>query len=183
MTRLSAQRYCEAERIQNDISDQCVQVLQKGLWPLPKAGTRICINAAPETAYRSLINARGIGPNQKKTAYEYFKETLEKSGENFIYLNHNEALAGNEDRFKRAEAILIVTEDYPLPGEDFPKTEQEKLAQKLATKYAEKTVIVGLRSPYEIKLYPKNVTYLCAFSSRGCAAKSSAKAILQFPQM
>lgn len=181
--RLSAQRYSEAERIQNDISDQCVQVLQKSLWPLPKAGTRICINAAPETAYRFLINARGIGPNQKKTAYEYFKETLEKSGENFIYLNHNEALAGNEDQFKRAEAILIVTEDYPLPGEDFPKAEQEKLAQKLAAKYAEKTVIVGLRSPYEIKLYPKNVTYLCAFSSRGCAAKSAAKAILQFPQM
>jgi beta-N-acetylhexosaminidase len=73
----------------------------------------------------------------------------------------------------------VVTEDYPLPGEDFMKQEQQQLVQDLCTRYPEKIVVVGLRSPYELALYPKQVTYLCAYSSRTCSARAAAQVLLE----
>ncbi|MGE4584707.1 MAG: glycoside hydrolase family 3 protein [Sphaerochaeta sp.] len=160
-----------------NLASQAVSLLQKGCWPLPRKERIICINATPRSSYHSMVNSRGIGPNQEIPAFESFIEEFQKS-EELLVLSH-EQVDTEKVLLDAAAAILVITEDYPLPGEDFDKQAQQELVRRLCGQYGKKLIIIGLRSPYELSLYPKNVTYLCSYSSRTCSAKAAAKYVLE----
>ena len=180
---LSQEETREIIRIESDAARRGFVMLQRGLWPLPSSGTIICVNATPPSAYANLMNPRGIGPNQEKPAFESFRETLEKldgsegrcSEARFEFLNYEETRGGADDRLNQAAAVVAVTEDYPLPGEDFDVAEQQNLVAALAARFAPKMVILGLRSSYELDRYPRDITYICSYSSRSCSAIEAAK--------
>jgi beta-N-acetylhexosaminidase len=148
-------------------------LLRKGLWPLPEKAGIVCINATPRESYSNIMNIRGIGPNQKEPAFTAFRETFEKLEKNVCFIAH-EDIAGSADLIEKAEVLVVVTEDYPLPGEDFHKEKQQAMVRKLAEQFGAKMIILGLRSSYELSLYPESVTYLCSYSSRTCSAREAA---------
>ena len=180
---LSQEENRELIRIESEAARRGFVMLQRGLWPLPSSGTTLCVNATPPSAYAKLMNPRGIGPNQEKPAFESFRETLESldgaqgrcSEARFEFLNYEETRGGADERLNQAAAIVAVTEDYPLPGEDFDVAEQQNLVVALAARFAPKMVILGLRSSYELDRYPRDITYICSYSSRSCSAIEAAK--------
>ncbi len=171
--RISEQEYARNEKDTFDIAYGAIQVLQKNFWPLPASGKIVCINATPCESYSNVVNSRGIGPNQAESAYETFVRQLRETHQ-IESFSHSEALRAIE-RLASEDVLIVVTEDYPLPGEDFKKDKQQKLVKLLCEKYPEKAIVVGLRSPYELASYPLEMTYVCAFSSRTCSAQAAAK--------
>ncbi len=163
----------EFNKLEAKIAQETVILLQKNLWPLPQAGNVICINATPKTSYENIMNPRGIGPNQEKPAFDYFYDEWKSLRKETVFLSYE--AAQNYAGLDQADAIIVVTEDFPLPGEDFDVKEQQAFVQDLSRRYKDKTLIVGLRSSYELSHYPEDVTYLCAYSSRSCSAKAAAK--------
>lgn len=157
------------------IAQNAIQILQTGAVTdiRPKEGA-VCINATNRAAYTQIMNGRGIGPNQSIPAFDSFRQTLD-SLDGLQFLEQEE---GNEEfgrsLLENAPIIYVVTEDYPLPGEDFDKKGQLDLIERLATRYKEKMVIIGLRSSYELNDYPKDITYVCGYSSRTCSAVAMA---------
>ena len=88
----------------------------------------VCVNSTPRYAYGVITNPRGIGPNQTEPAYDAFKRTLEGAGSKVQFLEVNEAKT-NPKVLENSKLILVVTEDYPLPGEDMAKKEQQEFVQ------------------------------------------------------
>ena len=150
-----------------------------GLWPLKmNAGEGVCVNATPRSAYNVITNPRGIGPNQAEPAYDAFRWTLERYGCTLKFLDLHEAET-NPKMLESSNLVLVVTEDYPLPGEDMEKKEQQEFVRHCLDLYREKCVIIGLRSPYELVEYQGKLTYLCSYSSRTCAAEAMAKVLME----
>jgi beta-N-acetylhexosaminidase len=174
--RLSGSEYKAYAALEHEIAGDAICLVQKNCWPLPETGPILCVNATPRTSYANMVNSRGIGPNQAKPAYDTLKEKLPQDGtiQFFDYEERDEAAAA----MKKAAAILLVTEDYPLPGEDFEKSAQQAYVKKIAKQYPKKVILVGLRSSYELNDYPENVTYICANSSRTCSAAAMADLLL-----
>ncbi|MEM6527258.1 MAG: hypothetical protein AAF653_03130 [Chloroflexota bacterium] len=67
-----------------------------------------------------------------------------------------------------------MTENFPLPGMDFDQASQPQIIGQLHDQYADQLVIVALRDPYEMRLFPDVNTYLCTFSFRKPAAQAAA---------
>ena len=175
-SKISSQAYEQYTQQEFDIAKKAVSLLQKRFWPLPKKGEIVYINATPVSSYHNMMNSRGIGPNQETTAFDSFIKEL--AGNSSIKVLTHEQICIEVEVLTSAAALVVVTEDYPLPGEDFEKQRQQQLVLELCAQYPEKLIIVGLRSPYELSLYPKHVTYLCAYSSRACSARAAAHVLL-----
>ena len=156
------------------------------LWPVKMTANEqmtgpgiICMNATPRHAYSVITNARGIGPNQTEPAYDALRNVFEKEGHcNIEFLELDEAKKLKSSSLEDARLILLVTEDYPLPGEDMEKKEQQEFVRHTLDLYREKCVIIGLRSPYELLHYQGKLTYLCSYSSRTCSAEAVARVLI-----
>lgn len=175
--RMQSQLLTSNEHDEITLAKQAVTLLQRGCWPLPEDGEIVCINATPVSSYHNMMNSRGIGPNQEKSAFDSFVSEA-ASFRSVHVLSHEMAIDGPAV-LESARALVVVTEDYPLPGEDFEKQSQQQLVLDLCKRYQQKLIIVGLRSPYELSLYPKDVTYLCSYSSRTCSAIAAAQVLLE----
>ncbi len=146
-------------------------------WNLLPANLRegsVCVNATPRDAYSCLMNSRGIGPNQMLPAYDSFHDTLASLCPAMKFMEYDEAQK-RSDELNDARIVLLITENYPLPGEDMEKKRQQSFVRKCLEKYRQKIIVVGLRSPYEIRKYPGKITYVSAYSSRTCAAVAAAR--------
>ncbi len=145
--------------------------------PITLDNSTVCINATPRIAYNTITNIRGIGPNQSLPAFDSFKETLTQANRGITFLEMHQ-VNSNRSVLASAKSLIIVTEDYPLPGEDMDKTDQHQFVRECINMYGKKTVVVGLRSPHELLEYPIKPTYICAYSSRTCSAVATAQMML-----
>lgn len=150
----------------------------KGNWPVQMDGSVICINATPREAYANMVNIRGIGPNQATPAFDTFQGELARLAPEVKFFA-SEQLEEALQSATPASTVLVVTEDYPLPGEDFAKEKQQDNVRRIIRECGEKVVVIGLRSAYEFKQYPAGVTYVSAFSSRTCSAVQMARMLVQ----
>ena len=109
---------------------------------------------------------------------------MQQSKANVTYLPYEEfsqVLAGNKT-LDVQRPIVVLTEDYPLPGETFPQQEQLQRIGQTQQLFANKLLVLALRSDYELKELTKNSvisTYICAYSSRSVSAKEIAKQLLE----
>jgi len=162
--------------IEEQISFDAIKFLKSKTIELPLPNSRIAlVNATPSASYENIVNIRGIGPNQRISAFETFSQTFSKYNEKseiFSYENTSENVLSS------FETIILVTEDYPLPGEDFDKIEQEKRVQEILKKFNKRTLLIGFRSSYELELFPDVNNYMCTYSSRNVSAKAAAKKLL-----
>ena len=76
---------------------------------------------------------------------------------------------------------MLITEDYPLPGEDFYSEEQLNRVKAAHNLFDDKLVVLALRSDYELAHFPDLNTYICTYSSRAASAKALAKSLIYPP--
>lgn len=163
---------------------QAIRVLRNNekLWPLGQSEFYLTCAVNP-ASYENLVNSRGIGPNDAIPASQVFYQQLQQSKAKVTYLAYeqfSQVLKGNET-LDVQRPIVVLTEDYPLPGENFPQQEQLQRIEQTQQLFADKLMILALRSDYELtELSQKNAisTYICAYSSRSVSAKELAKQLL-----
>ncbi|MEM9424491.1 MAG: glycoside hydrolase family 3 N-terminal domain-containing protein [Spirochaetota bacterium] len=138
--------------------------------PLPPGARVALINATPRAAYHNLLNVRGIGPNQATPAFDSFAESFCSRWPQAQVLDY-----GSEH--SAYDVVLVVTEDHPLPGEDFDKTVQVQRVQGLLADQAtrDRLLILALRSPYDLPEFADALCYVCTYSGRSCAAQAAAE--------
>jgi beta-N-acetylhexosaminidase len=175
----------DGKKTAKEAARQAIRVLKNndGLWPLGQAEFYFTCAVNP-ASYENLVNSRGIGPNDAVPASQVFYQQLQQSKANVIYLPYEEfsqVLTGNKI-LDVQRPIVVLTEDYPLPGETFPQQEQLHRIEQTHQLFTNKLMILALRSDYELKdLSNKNEisTYICAYSSRSVSAKEIAKQLLE----
>lgn len=143
------------------------------IWPI-KLNNIVVVNSIPTDLYKKVMNPRGIGPNQEKSAFSSFKERLEGCEHSILYYNYEEI--STSDSLDSFDHIILVNEDYPLAGEDFWDSRVTSFINVMIEKYRSKIMVVGLRSPYDILNYNNLDFYLTSYSSRN----SSAHAVADF---
>ena len=162
--------------VEKKVSYDSIKLLKNKTLKFPLLNKKIAlVNATPISSYNNVVNIRGIGPNQSISAFTTFSETFEALSKNSKILSYENTRMEGLDSF---ETIILVTEDYPLPGEDFDKKEQIKRVNEILTKYNDKTLVLGLRSSYELKNFPNVNNYMCAYTSRNVSAKEAAEKLL-----
>ncbi|TMO84344.1 glycoside hydrolase family 3 protein [Pseudoalteromonas spongiae] len=142
-----------------------------GNWPLTGREFTLTFAAHPKK-YDSLVNSRGIGPNDPRSAKDTIIQGLQQRTSKVNLLPFDEFLTLLEGCDETISTpLVIVTEDYPLPGESFDVAEQKQLVQRALKRFGKQVVVIAMRSDYELTDYAELATYICAYSSRVCAAK------------
>ncbi len=148
--------------------------------PISPEKQLVLVNATTRSSYAMLEGARGIGPNQKRPAFDSFAAEVRRSRPDARIVEAEAILSGAaSSHFLASEVVVAVTENYALPGMDFDQASQPKVvAELLAEVPRENLIVVGLRDPYELAHFGDIPAYLCAFSFRECAAIAAAEALL-----
>lgn len=157
---------------------EAIKVLRNraNLWPLETDAFTL-VGASNPAMHQRVIDTRGIGPNEPHAAYEVFKQELTKSNGNFVEVGYDllETLLAPDSRARIKLPLVIVTEDYPLPGLDYDAEQQAEIVQRAVEKFGGSVMVIALRSDYELKRFPKLSSYICAYSSRACSARAAAQ--------
>ncbi len=177
--------YNDGKKNAEEAARQAIKVLKNSddLWPLGQAEFYYTCAVNPVN-YENLVNSRGIGPNDAIPASQVFYQQLQRSKAKVTYLAYEQfskVLTGNEI-LDVQRPIVVLTEDYPLPGETFPQQEQLQRIEQTQQLFANKLMVLALRSDYEFQeLNQKSeiCTYVCAYSSRSVSAKELAKQLLE----
>lgn len=147
----------------------------QGLWPLENQEYSLFFATEPR-CYDDIVNCRGIGPNDPHSAKEVLISQLQqrKSTLNILDWHDFSELLNSDSVPDIVLPLVIVTEDYPLPGTRFDVQSQQDLVQKALSKWQEQVVVLAMRSDYELTQYTDLSTYICTYSSRSCAASALA---------
>jgi beta-N-acetylhexosaminidase len=139
------------------------------LLPLAPRPPLSVVNVTSASAYAVLARTRGIGPNQSLSAFAAFVQAVRLRVPQAVVLPAEEAfqLDGNlSDRLPSTGVVLAVSENYPLPGEDFDTIEQLPRLRRLLAGVGPRLVIVALRDPYDLPRLDPLPTCLCTCSFR-----------------
>lgn len=170
----------EIKQVVQGACTQSLHVLQNkhDKWPL-KEGEFSLFFATNPASYDDIVNSRGIGPNDPRSAKDVIVNHLRSEKRKFNLLDWHEfkSLLEGEQKPDITLPLVIVTEDYPLPGTRFDVKTQQSLVQHAIDKLAEQVIVIGMRSDYELAHYSGLSTYICAYSSRACAAQNLAEII------
>ncbi|MBK8033516.1 MAG: glycosyl hydrolase family 3 [Chloroflexi bacterium] len=145
--------------------------------PLHADQPQVLVNATHARAYVGFDQTRGIGPNQSTPAYEYFAAAFKEQARQVTEYSAEQVLNGTVT-IPDGSQVVVVTENYPLPGMDFDQSTQPQVIERLIAQVgADRVIVVGLRDPYELERFAAVRHYLCAFSFRPCAARAAAEAL------
>ena len=149
------------------------------LWPLPPTGFNLMFACDPQY-YQRITNSRGIGPNDPRPASDIFVNQLHHQRTSFNQYSFQQLceLLQQKTTLPDELPIVLVTENYPLPGEDFGLEEQVKRVQKAIELWPKRLVVLALRSDYELRHYDGLSTYICTYSSRAASAAEVAKKLI-----
>jgi beta-N-acetylhexosaminidase len=142
--------------------------------PLAADAPLTLVNTTLRRSYAGLGATRGIGPNQTIPAFDTFAAAMGVAFPQAGSLPAEDVLAG---ALPPTGLIVAVTENYPLPGTDFPQDSQREVIARLHSAAPDRLVVVALRDPYELESLPDVGTYLCSFSFRPCAAQAAAEVL------
>lgn len=171
----------QCESIANNAAEKAIRIIKNDESLIPLKDKSFYLSFASNPAlYEKLVNSRGIGPNDPQPASEFFSNSLRTHHANFIsipYFEFTETLK-NKDNLASNDPVVIVTEDYPLPGEDFYTNEQLSRVQEAHQLFGKRLIVLSLRSDYELVNFADVSSYICAYSSRTVSAKYLAKTLL-----
>lgn len=146
------------------------------LLPLAPRPPLCVVNVTSASAYAVLAHTRGIGPNQSQSAFAAFVQAVRLRVPQAVVLAAEEAfqLDGNlSDRLPSTGIVVAVSENYPLPGEDFDTAAQLPRLRRLIGAVGSRLVIVALRDPYDLPQLDLLPTCLCTCSFRPEAAAAA----------
>ncbi|EOD79387.1 Beta-hexosaminidase [Grimontia indica] len=168
--RYAAVSFAQNRLIASEVAENAITWVRGGLEDVAEKPVYL-LNATPAESYYNLMNPRGIGPNQAESAFGTFREVLLQEHGNSREVTL-ETLNSCEDGY-----LVVVTENYPLPGEDFDQVKAKETVQQLSRDF-DNLIVVALRSPYDLLVYPDVIHYLCAHSSRPESAEAAANVLL-----
>ncbi len=145
------------------------------LLPVDPTAPITLVNTTERGAYAVLTQTRGIGPNQATPAFDVFADALAAKCQGLTVIAAEDFAAG---AIASAGTVVAVTENYTLPGMDFDQARPGQILSALQAAAGDRLIVVALRDPYELALFPAIETYLCSFSFRPCAARAAAEALL-----
>ena len=149
---------------------------QAGMLPLQQPFYLACM--AEPAEYAQICNSRGIGPNDAVPASSVVQEALLQAGAQVEVLSWP-VLAGWLERGLRPELpLLLLSEDYPLPGSRLNLPRQRERVQQCLQAWGGQVLLLALRSDTELSAYPQLQTYLCSYSSRRCSALAATAMLL-----
>jgi len=149
---------------------------QAGMLPLQQPFYLACM--ADPAEYAQICNSRGIGPNDAVPASSVVQEALLQAGAQVEVLSWP-VLAGWLERSLRPELpLLLLSEDYPLPGSRLNLPRQRERVQQCLQAWGGQVLLLALRSDTELSAYPQLQTYLCSYSSRRCSALAATAMLL-----
>jgi len=136
--------------------------------------------AADPKGYDKICNSRGIGPNDPIPASSVLRDELKRSSvvvEFWSYPTLQQQLAAGAP-LAEGQLLVLVTEDYPLPGDQLDLSAQQQKVQQAIGLWRDQVMVLALRSDTELAAYPELATYLCSYSSRRCSAIAAAKVLI-----
>ena len=145
---------------------------KQGLLPLQRP-FYLCALAEP-AEYSQICNSRGIGPNDPTPAAQVLLERLHQQEVAFTRLQFSELAQRLAAGWHPDAPLVLVTEDYPLPGSQLDIAQQRQRVEQLLALPDLSLIVVGLRSDTELRHWPSLQTYLCSYSSRRCAVLAAA---------
>jgi beta-N-acetylhexosaminidase len=152
-----------------------------GVFPLQqKQKSLLLAFVADPAGYDKICNSRGIGPNDPIPASSVLRAELERSPfavEFWSYPTLQQQLV-NRAPLVEGKLLVLVTEDYPLPGDQLDLAAQQQKVQQAVGLWREQVMVLALRSDAELAAYPELATYLCSYSSRRCSAIAAAKVLI-----
>lgn len=140
---------------------------------------------ADPAGYDRICNSRGIGPNDPIPASQACWQQLQQSAAqhgvqvHLLALQQLQQLLRGQQQLPADQLLLLVTEDYPLPGEQLDIAAQQARVQQACQLWPQQLLVLGLRSDTELAAYPDLTTYLCSYSSRRCSSIAAAKALFK----
>jgi hypothetical protein len=143
-------------------------LLQHQDWSLPDPGCKlVVVRASSEEAFKPVIQTRGIGPNPRKSSFDVFVEELK---------HFFEVRAGkiNGNIIDQPEHLVIVLENYTLPGMDFDRSLDQTTLNWAKTFLPERLTVVALRDSFDLP-ETRPLTTLCTYSFREESAEAAAK--------
>ncbi|GHG05376.1 glycoside hydrolase family 3 protein [Thalassotalea marina] len=160
------------QQIAQQASEQSIKILRNANnWlPLQEQAFYLTFAANPK-GYESLVNDRGIGPNDPVPARDAILKALNVKQANYTHVPF-EQFNRQHSALSDDKPIVIVTEDYPLPGESFDLIEQQQRVLELLNLLGNRLIVAACRSDYELAHYSQLSTYICSYSSRTISAKS-----------
>ena len=152
-------------QVELDVAQQAVAILREGIGWLPLATDEpiTIVNTSTRSQYEGIADTRGIGPNQSKPAFDSFTEAIQGKFDTVHVVPAEDVLAGTP---LPDTLVLVVTENYPLPGVDFDKSLQKRIMDSVFLQVGQRMMIVALRDPYDFHDAPRDVAYICGFSFR-----------------
>jgi beta-N-acetylhexosaminidase len=129
------------------------------------AGSRlVVVSPVDPAAYQIFSKMRGIGPNiaepPAKTLFQQIQRRHASS--DLVTIVDAGAISRYREILRSAAAVIVATENYPLPGFRFPAECQRAVIEGLLAAGLD-PVIIGLRDPYELLDLPAVRTYISAF--------------------
>ncbi len=159
---------CAAHRaVELEAARAAVAVVRNcdGRVPLALAsGSRlVVVSPVAPTAYRVFGEMRGIGPNiTEPPANTLFRQIQRRhASSHLITIADAGAISGHWENLRSAAAVIVATENYPLPGFRFPTECQRAVIEGLLAAGLD-PVVIGLRDPYELLDLPAVRTYISA---------------------
>jgi beta-N-acetylhexosaminidase len=163
----------QAGDIAEEAARKAIKVLRNaaGLWPLGRNRFQLAFVTHPQY-YDRICNSRGIGPNDPIPASHYLTERLQhnKAAVLLHSFSQLEQMLQQGDSLPAHGPLVLVTEDYPLPGEQMDLAEQQQRVQRALKLWGDQVIVLALRSDYELAEYPDLTTYICSYSSRKVSA-------------
>jgi len=156
----------------------CLLRARSALVPFGPAPRIAVVNATTRSSYDILTRTRGIGPNQAESAADVFLKELAARIPGIEVAGAEEVLASHSipRTLVAAEIVVVLLEDYQLPGVSFDKRSQSEVITRLNA-LSEKMVLVALCDPYALKRYDRAAVWISSCSSRGCAARATIRAL------
>ena len=150
-------------------AEKALRLLQKHQdWSYPNQGSRLNVfRASSEEAFSHVIQTRGIGPNPRESSFYFLIDTLQNYFEIRI-------IKQNDNLPDQSEHLVIVLENYTLPGIDFDKSLDQAVLEWAKTFSLGKVTVIALRDSFNL---PETgpLTTLCTYSFREESAIAAAK--------
>jgi len=144
-----------------------------------RADSRVLlVSPVRSDAYASLKRMRGIGPNihEPPTTVLHQEIVRRSPSAQLLSISDPAEVAAHQNVLRAASIVIVATENYPLPGFDFPTENQARVIEALVAAGVD-PIVVGLRDPYELLGLPSVRTYVAALGYAPVCAKAAAEVL------
>ena len=149
-------------------AEKALRLLQKNQdWSLPIQGSRLnVLRSSSEEAFSQVIKTRGIGPNPRESSYDYFIDAIKNNFEIRI-------LEKNDNSINQSEHLVVVLENYTLPGMDFDNSQDQTVLEWAKNFSPGNVTVIVLRDSFNLP-ETEPFTTLCTYSFRRESAIAAA---------